>query len=133
MAFIFSLNEIEFIAIRAQGPGGQNVNKVSSAIQLRFDIRSSSLKEETKERLLSISGAMINKDGVIIIKSQTFINKEANKRDAILRIEEIITAAMYVPIKRRPTKPTFGSKQRRIKEKSIRSEVKTTRKKCDDY
>ncbi len=133
MSSVVSLNEIEFTAIRSQGPGGQNVNKVSSAIQLRFNIKSSSLPEQVKEKLLTLPGTRINKDGILIIKSQTSRNQEENKKIAITRLDRFIAEAMHVPIKRRPTKPTFGSKQRRLQEKSIRSEIKTTRKNKSEY
>lgn len=132
MTSALSRKEIRFTAIRAQGPGGQNVNKVSSAIQLRFDIQSSSLPKHTKAKLLSLAGSRVNQDGWIVIKSQTFRTQEENKKDAILKLEKIIASAMVVPIQRRPTKPTLGSKQRRIHAKTVRSEVKSTRKKCTD-
>ncbi|MEY4753090.1 MAG: hypothetical protein RJA44_765 [Pseudomonadota bacterium] len=126
---VLEISEIEFVAIRAQGPGGQNVNKVSSAIQLRFDIHKSSLPEAVKLRLHSLAGSRVSKDGVIVIKAQTSRNQEDNRADAISRLETLIKAAMHVPLVRRPTKPTFASRQRRLDEKIWRAKVKSGRAK----
>ncbi len=125
---VVPISEIELIAIRSQGPGGQNVNKVSSAIQLRFDINNSSLPEAVKSKLLSLPGSKVSKDGVIVIKAQTSRNQEDNRADAISRLDKIIRAAMHVPLKRKPTKPSFAAKQRRLDAKNIRSNIKATRK-----
>lgn len=119
--------EVEFTAVRSQGPGGQNVNKVASAIHLRFDIRASSLPAHVKHRLLASRDQRITKDGVIVIKAQTARSQEANKVQALARLAEMVDAAAHVPTVRRPTKPTYGSKQRRLKDKSVRSEVKAGR------
>jgi ribosome-associated protein len=119
--------EVEFTAVRAQGPGGQNVHKVSSAVHLRFDIRASSLPEAVKERLLALSDQRVTKDGVIVIKAQTSRSREQNQVEAMARLEEMVAEAAHVPRVRRATKPTFGSKQRRLKAKSVRSEVKASR------
>ncbi len=121
-------HEVELSAIRAQGPGGQNVHKVSSAVHLRFDIRASSLPAHVKHRLLALGDQRITKDGVVVIKAQTARSQEQNRAEAMARLQELVDEASHVPTVRKPTKPTYGSKQRRLKEKSVRSQVKAGRK-----
>lgn len=118
--------------MRAQGPGGQNVNKVSSAVHLRFDIRASSLPQDVKERLLALPGRRVSKDGILILKAQSARTQEQNRAIAMERLEEIVAQAFEVPLARRPTKPTYGSKQRRLKGKAIRSELKAGRRSVED-
>jgi ribosome-associated protein len=120
-------SEVQITAIRAQGAGGQNVNKVSSAIHLRFDIAQSSLPELIKTRLLALSDHRITQDGVVVIKAQQFRTQDQNRQDAFLRLSELVASVAVTPKLRRPTKPSFGAKQRRLKEKSVRSEVKSGR------
>lgn len=132
MRLVIRENEVEFTAVRAQGPGGQNVNKVSSAIHLRFDIRASSLPEEVKDRLLAWPDQRVTKDGFIIIKAQNTSSQEQNKVDAFRRLQTLVDEAAHTPKARRPTKPTYGSKQRRLERKSLRAEVKAGRGKVTD-
>jgi ribosome-associated protein len=119
--------EVEMSAIRAQGAGGQNVNKVSSAIHLRFDIRASTLPEFCKENLLSIKDQRITQDGVVIIKAQNFRTQEKNKEDALARLVQLIQTAIKPTKVRRPTKPTRASKQRRVDRKTHRGKIKSLR------
>ncbi|BEI24931.1 alternative ribosome rescue aminoacyl-tRNA hydrolase ArfB [Vibrio fluvialis] len=123
--------EIEINAIRSAGNGGQNVNKVATAIHLRFDIQRSSLPAVYKERLLKISDSRITSDGVIVIKSQEFRTQLQNKEAALERLKELILSVMVVQKKRRATKPTLGSQRRRMDGKSKRGETKVLRKKVD--
>ena len=122
-------HEVEFSAIRAQGPGGQNVHKVSSAVHLRFDIRASSLPQEVKDRLLALGDQRVTKQGVIVIKAQTARSQEQNRAEALARLEELVAQASHTQRARRPTKPTYGSKQRRLEGKSLRSGIKAGRAK----
>ncbi|MFA9219398.1 MAG: alternative ribosome rescue aminoacyl-tRNA hydrolase ArfB, partial [Sphingomonadaceae bacterium] len=100
------LNQVEFNAIRAQGPGGQNVNKVSSAVHLRFDITNSSLPEHIRERLLALRDQRITKDGVVVLKAQQSRSQEANREDALRRLQELVDSVAVLPAQRRPTRPT---------------------------
>jgi ribosome-associated protein len=124
--------EVEISAMRAQGAGGQNVNKVSSAIHLRFDIRKSSLRDDHKERLLALPDQRITRDGVLVIKAQTQRSQEMNRAEAFGRLQELVDSVAQPPRVRRPTRPTLGSKKRRLEGKSLRSQVKLLRSKVQD-
>jgi ribosome-associated protein len=125
-------DEIEFSAIRAQGSGGQNVNKVSSAIHMRFDIHASSLPDFYKQRLLALKDRRISKEGVIIIKAQKFRTREKNHNDALLRLQELIKGAAVVQKSRTATRPTKGSRNRRLDSKTRRGRTKELRGKISD-
>ena len=121
-------DEIDITAIRSQGAGGQNVNKVSSAIHLRFDINASSLPEVYKERLLALRDKRISKEGVLVIKAQKFRTQEKNRDDALERLQEVVKAVTVVPKVRRPTKPTKSSQKKRLDSKAKRSKTKALRR-----
>jgi len=125
-------NEIEFSAIRAQGSGGQNVNKVSSAIHLRFDIKASSLPEFYKQRLLRLRDHRLTKEGVIVIKAQQYRTQEKNREDALERLSELIKSVTVIQKTRRATRPTRGSQQRRMDSKAKRGKTKALRGRIDE-
>ena len=130
--FVIDEREVALFAIRAQGAGGQNVNKVSSAIHLRFDIAASSLPDEIKARLLALSDSRLTLGGVLVLKAQQHRTQEMNRADALVRLQEVVDSVCHAPKARRATKPTYGSKQRRLEGKGIRSAIKAGRGKVGE-
>jgi ribosome-associated protein len=124
--------EVRWSAIRAQGAGGQNVNKVSSAVQLRFDVRASSLPDEVKARLLARDDARITRDGEVVIKAQRYRTQERNLADGLARLQGLVDAAAHVPRPRKPTRPTASAKRRRVDAKVQRGKIKATRRRVDE-
>ena len=125
------LAEIQFDAVRSQGAGGQNVNKVASAIQLRYDIAASSLPDEIKERLLAISDQRITQDGVVVIKAQSSRRQEQNRAEALSRLHQLVRTVAVVPKRRRPTRPSRSAKRKRIEKKKQRGAIKKLRGSVD--
>lgn len=121
-------NEIELSAIRSQGPGGQNVNKVSSAIHLRFDIKTSSLPEFYKSELLKLSDSRVTKEGVVVIKAQSYRTQEKNKEEALSRLQQLVKSVGVFKKKRRPTKPSKSARMKRVDSKTKRGKTKALRK-----
>jgi len=127
MPLTIAPEEVEISAVRAQGAGGQNVNKVSTAVHLRFDVRASALPEPVKARLLALRDHRVTAEGVVVIKAQQYRSQDMNRADALARLQALVDSVEKPPLVRRPTKPTLGSKRRRLESKSARSEVKAGR------
>jgi ribosome-associated protein len=125
--------ELQIDFVRASGPGGQNVNKVSTAAQLRFDVGASSLPQEVKARLIRLAGNRMTSEGVLLIEAKRFRTQEQNREDALQRFVELVRKALSPPKPRKPTKPTAGSKAKRLKEKKVRGDIKRLRNKNKSF